>query len=405
MIDSDPKVHAKLSVIIVSYNVKYYLEQCLISLKQSLHEIKSEIFVVDNASIDGSVDYISSRFPEVFIIESGANLGFARANNLAIKQSTGDYVLLLNPDVIVAEDTIGNVICFMDGQNNIGGVGLRMMTITGTDAKESRRGIPTPQTALYKMVGLCSKYPQNNRFARYYMGGLPWNRPSKIDIVSGAFFAVPRKALNIVGLLDEDYFMYGEDIDLSYRLLKGGFDNWYLPERILHYKGESTMKSSYRYVHVFYNAMLIFFRKHFSSMSILLSIPIQTAIYFKAAMALIQMKTKYLKQSLGFLNKKPTNTLQYVFIGSVKSMGECQEIMKRKGLKAQYIEKTSANLLNGHNDLSISQQGKTCVIYDTKSFSYKDIFQFFAQNPNQNISIGTYNPETKVIITYKEILK
>lgn len=237
------------------------------------------------------------------------------------------------------------------------------------------------------------------------MGGLPWNRPSKIDIVSGAFFAVPRKALNIVGLLDEDYFMYGEDIDLSYRLLKGGFDNWYLPERILHYKGESTMKSSYRYVHVFYNAMLIFFRKHFSSMSILLSIPIQTAIYFKAAMALIQMKTKYLKQSLGFLNKKPTNTLQYVFIGSVKSMGECQEIMKRKGLKAQYIEKTSANLLNGHNDLSISQQGKTCVIYDTKSFSYKDIFQFFAQNPNQNISIGTYNPETKVIITYKEILK
>ena len=230
----------ELSVIIVNYNVKYYVEQCLVSLQRALQGVEAEILVVDNASQDGSVAYLSDKFPHVTFISNNHNLGFARANNLAIRQSNGKYVLLLNPDTIVGEDTMRQLIDFMDGQSKLGAVGVRMISTQGSDAKESRRGIPTPLTAFYKMCGLCAKYPQHKRFARYYLGYLPWDKPAEIEIVSGAFFAVPRTSLEDIGLLDEDFFMYGEDIDLSYRLLKGGYHNWYLPLRILHYKGEST---------------------------------------------------------------------------------------------------------------------------------------------------------------------
>ena len=180
----------ELSVIIVNYNVKYYVEQCLVSLQRALQDVEAEILVVDNASQDGSVAYLSDKFPHVTFICNNHNLGFARANNLAIRQSSGKYVLLLNPDTIVGEDTIRQLVDFMDGQSKLGAVGVRMISTQGSDAKESRRGIPTPLTAFYKMCGLCAKYPQHKRFARYYLGHLPWDKPVEIEIVSGAFLSL-----------------------------------------------------------------------------------------------------------------------------------------------------------------------------------------------------------------------
>ena len=270
----------KLSVVIVNYNVRLLLEECIKSVEKALDGIEGDIFVIDNNSSDGSVEYIRERFPKVHIIANKENLGFARANNQAIRMTDAEYILLLNPDTVVYENTLRGCLDFMDANPEAGGVGVRMLTREGKVAPESRRAVPTPWVAFLKMLGLTS---------RYYMSHLPWDKPGRIEVVSGAFCMLRRKALDQIGLLDEDFFMYGEDIDLSYRLLKGGWQNWYLPYDIIHYKGESTQKSSFRYVHVFYQAMLIFFRKHYSHLSFLISLPIQTAIYFRAFMALMQM--------------------------------------------------------------------------------------------------------------------
>ena len=198
-------------------------------------------------------------------------------------------MLLLNPDTVVYEPTIKGCLQFMDEHPEAGGAGVRMMNREGNPAPESRRAVPTPWVSMLKMLGFTK---------RYYMSHLPWDQPGRIEVVSGAYCLLRRKALDQVGLLDEDFFMYGEDIDLSYRLLKGGWQNWYLPFDIIHYKGESTEKTSFRYVHVFYQAMLIFFRKHYGHLSFLLTLPIKTAIYFRAFVALMQMLTKRLRNFL-----------------------------------------------------------------------------------------------------------
>ena len=270
----------RLSVVIVNYNVRLLLDECIKSVEKALDGIEGDIFVVDNNSSDGSVDYIRQRFPEVHLIANAENCGFARANNQAIRISDAEYILLLNPDTVVYENTLRGCLDFMDAHPEAGGVGVRMLTRDGDAAPESRRAVPTPWVAFLKMIGFTR---------RYYMSHLPWDKPARIEVVSGAFFFLRHKARDETGLLDEDFFMYGEDIDLSYRLLKGGWQNWYLPYDIIHYKGESTQKSSFRYVHVFYQAMLIFFRKHYAHLSFLISFPIQTAIYFRALMALVQM--------------------------------------------------------------------------------------------------------------------
>jgi GT2 family glycosyltransferase len=270
----------KISIVIVSYNVCQLLDECLQSVKRALQGIDGEIYVVDNLSTDGTVETLQPRHPDVHFIANKQNVGFACANNQAIRSSESEYVLLLNPDTVVYENTLRGVLDFMDQHPEAGGAGVRMLTREGKPAPESRRAIPTPWVAMLKMLGLTR---------RYYMSRLSWDEPGQIEAISGAFFLLRRKALEQVGLLDEDYFMYGEDIDLSYRLLQGGWQNWYLPFDIIHYKGESTQKSTFRYVHTFYQAMLIFFRKHYGHLSIFFSLPIQLAIYFRAFMALMQM--------------------------------------------------------------------------------------------------------------------
>ena len=279
----------KISVIIVSYNVCQLLDECLQSVERALDGVESDIFVVDNRSTDHTVETLRPKHPQVNFIANPTNVGFARANNQAIRRSDAEYVLLLNPDTVVYEPTIKGCLDFMDQHPEAGGAGVRMLTREGNPAPESRRAVPTPWVSMLKMLGFTR---------RYYMSNLPWDQPGRIEVVSGAYCLLRRQALNQVGLLDEDFFMYGEDIDLSFRLLKGGWQNWYLPFDIIHYKGESTEKTSFRYVHVFYDAMLIFFRKHYGHLSFLLSLPIKMAIYFRAFLALIQMFTQRLHHFL-----------------------------------------------------------------------------------------------------------
>ena len=275
----------KLSIVIVSYNVCSYLEQCLQSVQTALEGIDGEVFVVDNHSDDDSVEVVRNRYPWVRLITNRENQGFARANNIAISLSEAEYVLLLNPDTVTEPDTLRKVLLFMDEHPKAGGAGVMMHQEDGTKAPESRRALPTPWVACLKMLGFTK---------RYYMSHLSWDKPARIEVISGAFCLLRRKALDEVGLLDEDFFMYGEDIDLSYRLLKGGWENWYVPASIIHYKGRSTRKTDYRYVHVFYQAMLIFFRKHYSHLSVFYTLPIKAAIYFRASIALTDILRKKL---------------------------------------------------------------------------------------------------------------
>ena len=374
------------------------------SVFKATKNIDTEVFVVDNHSRDGSVDYLTDRFPSVNIISSNHNLGFARANNIAIRQCSGQYVLLLNPDTIVGENALDEVVAFMDAHPKAGGVGVCMLKVDGTPAMESRRGFPTPLTAFYKMSGLCARFPKSRRFGHYYMGYLPWNSAERIEVISGAFCMVRHEALDKIGLLDEDFFMYGEDIDLSYRLLKGGYENWYVPARILHYKGESTHKSSFAYVHVFYDAMFIFFRKHYGHLSLLFSVPVKGAILVKATAALFKMLIGRVRKSLGFFSRNRVATTSYVFIGDGDALERCRKIARRKGLDATFHEGTAESLPRGHVDMPMPK-GDVVAVYDVGSYSYEQIFDIFASDENKGVGIGTFDMTTGTIITCEEVLR
>lgn len=400
----------KLSVIIVNYNVKYYLDQCIRSVLRAFEEMNTpaEIIVVDNHSADGSVDYLEQRYPQklypmVRFVRSAHNLGFARANNIAIRQSRGEYVLLLNPDTIVGEDALKASVDFMDVHEDAGAVGVRMLGAQGRRAMESRRGLPTPMVSFFKMLGFCNRWPHHRLFGKYYMGYLPWDEPSQIEVVSGAYCMLRRKALDEVGLLDEDFFMYGEDIDLSYRVLKGGYHNYYLPVDILHYKGESTQKSSFRYVHVFYEAMLIFFRKHYSGMTFLLSLPIKTAIYAKALMALVGMLSDRMRKSLGFFAPSAEGAQHYVFVGSLEMQDACRDIARRLGLDAEFHD---SEVLEDMSEATWSEKNDNVLVLDADSMSYADMLKRMSRlsDMNVNVTLGTYSKEIGKIITDREIL-
>lgn len=400
----------KLSVIIVNYNVKYYLDQCIRSVLRAFKEMNTpaEIIVVDNHSADGSVDYLEQRYPQklfpmVRFVRSAHNLGFARANNIAIRQSRGEYVLLLNPDTIVGEDALKASVDFMDVHEDAGAVGVRMLGAQGRRAMESRRGLPTPMVSFFKMLGFCNRWPHHRLFGKYYMGYLPWDEPSQIEVVSGAYCMLRRKALDEVGLLDEDFFMYGEDIDLSYRVLKGGYHNYYLPVDILHYKGESTQKSSFRYVHVFYEAMLIFFRKHYSGMTFLLSLPIKTAIYAKALMALVGMLSDRMRKSLGFFAPSAEGAQHYVFVGSLEMQDACRDIARRLGLDAEFHD---SEVQEDKSEATWSEKNDNVLVLDADSMSYADMLKRMSRlsDMNVNVTLGTYSKEIGKIITDREIL-
>jgi len=278
----------KLSVVIVNYNVKHFLEQCLISVFNATKGIASEVFVVDNNSVDGSCALVKEKFPQVQLIENKINYGFSYANNQAIKQATGQYILLLNPDTVVEETSFSKCIAFMDSTADAGGLSVKMIDGKGRFLPESKRALPTPAVAFYKIFGLSKLFPKSRIFGRYHLGHLNNNQTNEIEILPGAFMFLRKETLDKTGLLDETFFMYGEDIDLSYRITKAGYKNYYFPETtIIHYKGESTKKGSINYVLVFYNAMIIFARKHFSSKNArIFSLLINTAIYFRASLAL-----------------------------------------------------------------------------------------------------------------------
>lgn len=279
-----------ISVVIVNYNVKHFLEQCLHSVYNATKQLAVEIFVVDNNSVDGSCAVIREKFTHVHLIENKQNVGFSAANNQAISKAKGKYILLLNPDTVVQENTFVKCHGFMESHNDAGALGVKMIDGKGNFLPESKRALPTPKVAFFKIFGLSKLFPKSRTFNRYHLGFLNENQTNEIEVLPGAFMFIRKTVLDEIGMLDESFFMYGEDIDLSYRIIKAGYKIYYYPDTtIIHYKGESTKKGSINYVLVFYRAMIIFARKHFvkrkANTYIFL---INLAIYFRAGLSLLK---------------------------------------------------------------------------------------------------------------------
>lgn len=392
-----------ISVIIVNYNVKHYISQCLRSVERSILSGESEIIVVDNASSDGSADYIESLFPKVKLIRAKENLGFAKANNLAAQEAKGEYLLFLNPDTIVSEDTLGACAAFLDSNLKAGAIGVQMLNSDGSFAPESRRSLPTLFVSFCKMSGLCRLFPESKRLGRYYLGYLDRRDKNRIEVVSGAYIMLRKELFNTIGGFDQAFFMYGEDIDLSYRILQEGYQNWYLPVKIIHYKGESTVKTSYRYVKTFYDAMLIFYNKHYKKYSRFLSVIVHIVVVLQAVISFLKNNIFHFRHAKALTGQERKN---FVVLGSVAVIDRVEALLKKyyPGSNNIFIESSHFSFPNGHLDIDVDLSNYHYVVYDVDSFSYSSIIDAMALTIGNNLELATYSSLTGALITKQEII-
>lgn len=294
-----------VTVLIVNYNVREFLEQALLSVMRSSDRLEVEVIVVDNNSVDGSQELVHRAFPEVRLIANDRNAGFGAANNVGFAEAKGRYLMILNPDTIIQEDTLATLVDFMDAHPEAGAAGCKILNPDGTFARESRRAFPTPATAFYRMIGLSRLLPGSRRFGRYNLSYLSPEEVCEVDALSGSCMILRREALVTTAspgqkvdqstsarpdrLFDENFFMYGEDLDLCYRIQKAGWKIFYVPDtQIIHYKGESTRKGDLRYVRLFYGAMLLFADKHFRERSAILRFGLRCAILARASLSAVR---------------------------------------------------------------------------------------------------------------------
>lgn len=339
-----------LSVIVVSYNVKFFLEQCLSSLKKAVEGCSFpkgniEVFIVDNDSSDGSLNFLQPLFPDFHFICNKENAGFAKANNQALQLCQGDFVLFLNPDTILAEDSLEVCLSFFGNHPDAGGVGVRIVDGTGEYLRESKRGFPGSAASFFKMSGLTTLFPHSRIFSAYYMGHLPEDSSSPVDILSGACMMVRKSVLNLTGGFDEQFFMYAEDIDLSFRIGKAGFRNYYVPATtIIHFKGESTRKD-FRYVKMFYSAMQLFMKKHFNeSGSPFQSFILSAGMRGRQALAFIALPFKKLRG--------PSKPIMSFFLqGDTEHMEKLKMQLAEKHMKVTEIENKGAAIIFFRSDL------------------------------------------------------
>lgn len=285
-----------LSVIIVNYNVKYFLEQCLYTVRKAAESVATEVIVIDNNSTDESLPYLTPKFPEVRFIQNNANTGFGKACNRGLEEASGEYILFLNPDTIVAEDSFSKCIQFFQSHPECGALGVKMIDGSGLFLKESKRAFPSPLTSLFKLAGLARLFPKSKLFSRYHLGHLSREENHEVDVLAGAFLLTKKDVLQKVGSFDDEFFMYGEDVDLSYRIQKAGYKNYYFSETtIIHFKGESTKRGSLNYVKMFYQAMITFVRKHYGGARAgIFQFSIQLAIWVRGLIAALLKLIKWI---------------------------------------------------------------------------------------------------------------
>ncbi len=352
----------QLSIIILNYNVRYFLEQCVLSVQKALQDIDGEIIVIDNNSSDDSCAMMKKLFPSVTLIENKENLGFPKGNNIGVAQAKGEYLCILNPDTVVAEDTFTKILAFAKSKTNLGIVGCKLIDGTGAFLPESKRGVPTPWVAFTKIFGLYKIFPNNSLFNRYYAQHLTPNQTGKVDILVGAFMVLKRELYNEIGGFDENCFMYSDDIDLSYMALQRAKENYYFHETtVIHYKGESTVRDG-TYMRRFQEAMNFFYKKHFRK-SVLFDVFMKIGAFVFSLLKKNQQKNKELliEQYVVFTNDN-------LKINVEQSVDYCAGFEFFK------------------NDLKQNYE----LVFDTTSFSFKAIIAFMEQNQSKNTTFKNY---------------
>ncbi len=363
----------QLSVIILNYNVRYFLELCVLSVQKAIQNIDAEIIVVDNNSSDDSCAMMIERFPNVKLIENKTNFGFPKGNNIGVDQAKGEYICILNPDTVVAEDTFSKILSFCHTELvevpnfKLGIIGCKLIDGTGNFLPESKRGVPTPWVAFTKIFGL---YKISNLFGKYYAQHLTENQSGEVDILVGAFMVMKRSLYLEVGGFDENCFMYSDDIDLSYMVKKSGRENYYFAETsVIHYKGESTVRDE-KYMKRFQEAMNFFYNKHFKK-----------SLFFSGFMKIGAFVFSKIKKSQ---QKNRSITIDnYIFF----SKNEVQLALEKP---VSY----HPNLLG----FSLNKSKHTEIIFDIQSFSFKEIIDFMQKNKGRTITYKMYLPHSKVII-------
>ena len=357
----------QLSIIILNYNVRYFLEQCVLSVQKALEEIDGEIIVIDNNSLDDSCEMMKQLFPKVKLIENKENLGFPKGNNIGVAKAKGEYLCILNPDTVVAEDTFSKILNAKNWQLNTGILGCKLIDGTGNFLPESKRGIPTPFVAFTKVFGL---YKFSNFLGKYYAQHLSENQSGNVEILVGAFMIMKRDLYNEIGGFDENCFMYSDDIDLSYRVLKLDYQNYYYAETsIIHYKGESTVRDS-KYIKRFQQAMNFFYKKHFKKSNIFDVFMKIGAFVFSVA------KRKQQKNSL-------RNIDEYV-------------VFTKSDLDFKLDKPTTY-----FSDFKLFSNDSTKItelIFDTDSFTFKEIIDFMNSQKSKNITFKNYFSTSNYLI-------
>ncbi|MEO6315110.1 MAG: glycosyltransferase family 2 protein [Chitinophagaceae bacterium] len=358
-----------LSIIIVSYNVKYFLEQCLFSVQKAVSGMEAEVIVIDNNSSDKSVEYLQANFPAVRFVANRENAGFAKANNQGWRMAAGQQVLFLNPDTLLSEDSLYKSVRVLEEQAQVGALGIHMLDGSGRFLPESKRGFPSPRASFFKLSGLIDIFPHLKAVSQYYLGHLPEKDNNEIDILTGAYMMVKKDVLEKTEGFDERFFMYGEDIDLSYRIKQAGYKNYYLAESsIIHFKGESTRKDI-AYTKLFYKAMRLFVEKHYEKESRLFSVMVQMAIAMRGVVSFAGQV---------FRRRQPTQDadklVQTIVAGAHAETKKALEVLASQPIKRNIITVTGVREIE-----AVMQVQKTSeIIFCAGAISYKEIIQCIA---------------------------
>lgn len=371
----------QLSVIILNYNVRYFLEQCVLSVQEALSTLDAEIIVIDNNSSDDSCEMMKSRFPNIKLIENKVNFGFPKGNNIGVSQARGKYICILNPDTVVAEDTFVKILAFAERQTDLGIIGCKLIDGTGNFLPESKRGVPTPWVAFTKIFGLYKIFPKTNLFNQYYAQHLSESETGKVDILVGAFMFLKRDLYQELQGFDEDCFMYADDIDLSYRVLQKQKVNYYFHEiTVLHYKGESTVKDE-KYMKRFQEAMNFFYQKHFKK-SWFFAFFIQIGIWFFSFVKMFQGKIK----------PKPAPE-SFIFYSENKILSEkLPSILKNKVL---FLDLKKEKMVNSWQVFK-GKRGE--IILDNQYVSFKKCIKIIETLKDKNITFKIFPKNTNFII-------
>lgn len=372
-----------LSVIIVNYNVQYFLEQCLLSVQAASTNLDVEIIVVDNNSTDESCKLVSEKFAKVHLIKNKVNLGFSKANNQGVEIAEGEYILILNPDTVVAEDTFTQILSFAKTKQNLGILGVKLIDGSGRFLPESKRGIPTPRVAFNKLFGISSK-----QTGKYYATHLNEDETGVVDILVGALMLLKRTIFNEVNGFDTAYFMYGEDIDLSYKILKKGYQNYYFSKtQVIHYKGESTRRDT-KYLRYFYRAMKIFYNKHFKLNRI-----------YDFAMS-FGIEFWFLLKYLKFIQFKEESQLTF----NVLYLGRNKLIKSYLGKKYLLINE---ELMGNFNQIKtiIKQKKIDTIIFDNEVVTNKKIIIHFEALKDENVIFKIHPKSTNFLIGSTSVQK